>query len=313
MLFRNDSVEFGGELALQTKRSAMGEFFALAAAVVWAGAVVLFKKSGESIPPFALNLFRVVVSAVLLTITLAVVGEPLWGRAPLADYLILAASGVIAIAISDTLFHMSLNRVGAGINAIIDTLYSPSVVLFAFVLLGERLAPVQLVGMALVISGVLTASRHEPAPGTTRRTLLMGIVYGVLAMVTLGFGIVIAKPVLERSPILWATTVRQLGSLAVLLPVAMIVPARREIFGVFKPTRAWRFSLPGTILGSYLALIFWIGGMKLTTAGTAAILNQTATIYILLFASLFLKEPFTRRKAVAVLLALAGIMLVVNG
>lgn len=290
----------------------MGEFFALAAAVVWAGAVVLLKKSGEAVAPLALNLFRVAVSALLLMLTLRLLGEPLWGRAPVADYLILAASGVIAIAISDTLFHMSLNRVGAGINAIVDTLYAPSVALSAFLLLGERLSALQLLGMTLVIAGVLTASRHRPPPSTSRTTLAWGIVLGVLAMATLGLGIVIAKPVLERSSVLWATTVRQLASLAVLVPIAVLMPSRRAVLGVFKPARAWRFSLPGTFLGSYLALIFWIAGMKLTKAGTAAILNQTSTIYILLFATLFLKEPFTRRKAFAALLALGGILLVIT-
>ena len=41
--------------------------------------------------------------------------------------------------------------------------------------------------------------------------------------------------------------------------------------------------------------------------GVAAILNQSSTIYILILAAIFLKEPFTRRKLVASLVALAGI------
>ena len=43
----------------------MGEFFALMAALVWASAVIFFKRSGETIAPFALNLFRVTVSMVV--------------------------------------------------------------------------------------------------------------------------------------------------------------------------------------------------------------------------------------------------------
>jgi drug/metabolite transporter (DMT)-like permease len=64
------------------------------------------------------------------------------------------------------------------------------------------------------------------------------------------------------------------------------------------------------VLGSYLGLMCWIGGLKYTKVGVAAILNQSSTIYILILAAIFLKEPLTRRKFVASLVALAGIILV---
>ncbi len=291
----------------------MGEVFALVAAVIWAFAVILFKKSGETISPLNLNFFRVAVSCVLFAITLTILDEPLWGRAPLTDYLILFASGVIAIAISDTLLHMSLNIVGAGINAIVDCLYSPFIIFFAFLLIGERFGPRQFAGMGFIIAGVVVAARHEPPPGTTPRKLAIGILWGVLSMATLGLGIVIAKPVLNRSPVIWAAAVRQVGCLVALVLVSLILPRRRKIFAVFKPHRSWRFALPGTVCGSFLALLFWIGGMKYTKAGTAAILNQSSTIFILLFASLFLREPFTKRKLLASALTIAGIVMVTVG
>lgn len=290
----------------------MGEFFALAAALVWAGAVILFRKSGETVPPLALNLFRVSVSSVLFVIVLGLTDRPLLGVAPLGDYLILMASGIIAIALSDTLFHMCLNRVGAGVNAIVDTLYSPFIVVCAWFMLGERLGRAQLGGMALIVGAVLLATRVAPPPGGDRRQLLSGVLIGVGAMASLAFGIVLAKPVLNDADVVWATAVRQFGSLLVLVPATLIHPGRRRLWAVFRPHYSWRFSLPGTVMGSFLALMFWIASMKLTAAGTAAILNQTSTIYILLMASLFLKEPFSWRRGLAALLALVGILLVVG-
>jgi drug/metabolite transporter (DMT)-like permease len=276
-------------------------------------AVIFFKRSGETVSPFALNFFRVTVSGLVFLAILLITGQELIYPVAWSDYLLLALSGILGIAVSDTFFHRCLNLVGAGITAIVDCLYSPFIVLFAFLLLGERLGPWQLLGMALVIGGVLLTSRHRPPAGATRRQLLMGIAWGVLAMGTLGLGIVIAKPVLERTPVLWASTLRALAAVAVMLPAALISTKRRRILGVFVPKRDWRFSLPGTALGSCLALLFWIGGMKYAKAGTAAILNQTSTIYVLLFAALFLKEPFTRRKVLAAALAVSGILMVILG
>ena len=66
----------------------MGEFFALACGLVWAFAVIFFKKSGETVSPFTLNLFRVTLSSALLAVTLTIMDRPLWGQAPLKDYLI---------------------------------------------------------------------------------------------------------------------------------------------------------------------------------------------------------------------------------
>lgn len=290
----------------------MGETYALACALVWAFAVIFFRKSGETVSPFSLNLFRVVVSTLLFSVTMVIFQKPLLGQAPVEDYLILVASGVIAIAFSDTLFHMCLNRVGAGLNAIVSTLYSPFIILFAFLMLGERLGREQFLGMLLIMGGVVVASATRLPQGVNRRDLIIGLLLGVGSMVTLAFGIILAKPVLERSDILWATTVRQLGSLAVLGPVALLWPGRRQRLAIFRPHASWKFSLPGAILGSYLALILWIGGMKYTTAGNAGILNQTSTIYTLIFASIFLKEPFTRRKGMASVLAMLGIVFVLQ-
>ena len=291
----------------------MGETFALLTSVAWAGAVILFARSGEHVAPFALNLFRVSVGAVLLLLTIGVTGGHLLRDAPWQDYALLSASGIIGIAISDTLFHMCLNRVGAGITGVVDCLYPAFVVLIAYSFLGERLRPLQVGGMFLVFASIVVASQIDPPPGTHARTLVAGILLGVLAMLTLAIGIVMAKPVLNRSPVLWATAVRQIGALIVLGIATAVVPGARGAIAVFRPVRSWRFSLTGAFLGSYISLILWIAGMKYTQASVAAILNQTSTVFIVVLASLFLREGFTRRKGLSVALAIAGILVVTLG
>jgi drug/metabolite transporter (DMT)-like permease len=291
----------------------LGEFFALITALIWAGAVIFFRMAGRTVSPFTLNFFRVTVTSCLFILTMVVLRQPIFGQAPIQDYLILAFSGIVAIAVSDTLFHKSLNITGAGINAIVDCLYSPFVILFAFVLIDERLGALQYSGMVLVVAGVVVAAGHRSTGTVTGRKLVIGILWGAAAMATLTFGIVIAKPVLNHSPVLWATTIRQLASLLAMAPIALLTSKRKEVIKAFTPTRTWKYTIPGTILGSYLALLCWIAGMKYTQAGAAAILNQTSTIFILLFATMFLGEKFTPRKLVASILAVGGILMVTLG
>ena len=63
----------------------------------------------------------------------------------------------------------------------------------------------------------------------------------------------------------------------------------------------------------YLEILSWIIRMSLTKASTASLLNQTTTIFILIFARLFLDGPIKKRKVFAILIAMAGAYLVFIG
>jgi drug/metabolite transporter (DMT)-like permease len=87
-------------------------------------------------------------------------------------------------------------------------------------------------------------------------------------------------------------------------------PDRRSVWKVFRQKQGWRWIFWGTFFGSYLSLVFWLAGFKYSSAGIVALLNQTSTVLIVVFASLFLNEPMTRLKLIAVTLAFFGAALV---
>jgi drug/metabolite transporter (DMT)-like permease len=70
------------------------------------------------------------------------------------------------------------------------------------------------------------------------------------------------------------------------------------------------FIIMGSILGTYLSVIFWLAGFKYTSAGRAAIYNELSFILIIIMASVFLKESMTKRKLVAVVIAVIGALIV---
>ena len=87
----------------------LGEGSALACAVVWAFAVILFKRSGETVHPIGLNLFKSSLALVLTAPTMVLAGEVLARSAPVADYVLLLLSGALGIGLADTFFFMSFN------------------------------------------------------------------------------------------------------------------------------------------------------------------------------------------------------------
>jgi drug/metabolite transporter (DMT)-like permease len=58
-------------------------------------------------------------------------------------------------------------------------------------------------------------------------------------------------------------------------------------------------------------MILWIAGYKYNDATVTAVLNQTATLFTVLFAALFLKEKLTTKILFATGIAVAGVLLMI--
>ncbi|MCB9555938.1 MAG: DMT family transporter [Deltaproteobacteria bacterium] len=287
-----------------------GALYALACALCWAIAVILFRRSSERMSPLALNLFKNLVGLALLVATLPFTIVPPKASWLSQDTLWLMLSGLVGIGIADTLFFYSLRILGASRQALVDCLYAPMVVVCSHLMLNERLSSQQLLGGLAVAVAVLVAD--QPArpignSGSTRR----GVAIGAIAIALMAIAIVAVKPQIERLPLVWSTTVRLAGGVFGLLGQLLIGRRPALLLEAIRPQAAWAFALPGALLGTYLALLFWIGGFKYTAASIAGILNQTSTLFIVVLAVAVLKEPFSRRLATALLLGLAGAIAVV--
>ncbi len=284
----------------------IGEIFALGSGFVWAVAIILFRVLGRKIHPLSLNLFKTVLAFVLILLTVLVLGEPLFPAAPARSVVLLLLSGIIGIAASDTLFFQSLNKIGAGPLAIVDCLYSPFVIALSYVFLSERMSGWQFFGVVLIISAILTVTRHKSEERIARKDLVAGIVLGVLAVFLIAVSIVIIKPVLDSTSIVWSTTVRLFGGAAALGLVIPLHPERRRILAPLAEVSNWKALLPASFFGSYFSLLLWLGGMKYARVSVAAALNQLNAIFIVVLAAIFLKERLTPWKIAAVILAFAG-------
>ncbi len=292
-----------------TALTTSGEFYSILVAFVWASAVVMFRSAGASTPPIALNFFKNSFGFLLFLPTMALLGIPFFPpENDLADAAILLASGALGIGIADSLFFASLNRLGASRASVVDSLYSPLVVLFAFIYLAEPVGPGLLLAVGLMGSAILIIAWGGDPDDTaiSRRDLRQGILFGLLAMAGMAAGIVMAKPVLDRSDVLWSATLRLAGGVAFLFLYLAHGPTRRSIARTFTPGPHWRLLVPASFVGSYLAMAIWIAGMKYTDTSIASVLNQASVLIVPILAAIFLKEPLTRRKGAAILLGFAG-------
>jgi drug/metabolite transporter (DMT)-like permease len=297
-----------------------GETCALAAPLAWSIAVILFRVTGRVVPAVVLNLVKSLIAITLFTGTLLwlQVRTPEWIDG--SDYALLLVSGAIGVAASDTLFFMCLNRLGAGLQAIVSTAYSPSIIFLSILFLGERLNWMQWLGVALIIVAVLSVVwMRGPRLEIGRRTLLLGALFGVLGSVTQAISVVMIKPLLGELAaeagddpriaiglLVWATSWRLAGGTAAAIALLPLVPSIKEKLSSLRERRIWPVMISATIVGTFLSLILWMAGFMWAKASVASALNQTATLFTFVLAAIFLREAVT-------LLRLAGLLLGVGG
>ena len=114
-------------------------------------------------------------------------------------------------------------------------------------------------------------------------------------------------------PLLWALQIRLIGGVLALLLFLGVNPARGRILSTLLVRGSRGYTLSSSLIGGYIAMLVWLGGIKLTKASIASALNQTNTIFVLIFAALILRERITPGRVVAILLAAAGALMVTFG
>jgi len=286
-----------------------GDLYALAAGFFWSFSVILMRISGFSIPPLPLTFFKSFVAILGFGVVFLFVGGPVWPEYDGMTWLRLVVSAVLGISIADTMFVAALNRLGASLQAIADCIYAPSVAFVGFLMFGEGLTAWEMIGGALVVSGVFvgmvkTKEIKEP------RDLVFGTLLAAGAHVIMAVGILMVRDVIQEGSLVWIAGFRFVVATAALALFAMVTGQGKTPGLAFLRRDTWKYTIPMALLGPFLTTLFWIAGFKYLTAGRAAIYNQMSTVFIILLAWLILKERMTPRKMMGMALAIAGAVLV---
>lgn len=284
----------------------VGDAMALGCALAWAIAVLSFSKL-RAIEPAPLNLFKNAVAAVLLLLTMLVAGVRFDLSRSALDWGALILSGVLGLAVADTLFLAGLRRIDASVAAICDCAYSPTVVVLSVLVLGEPLRSGLLMGAPLVVVGLLVVSWKRR--GSTKPVDARGVALCIAGVVTTAIGVVLAKPALDRSDLIEATTIRLAAGSIALFAYEALLGRARTVLSLFRPQPAWRWALPATLMGTYVSMLLWLGGMKYGTASRAALLNQMGAVFVLVLSRLS-GEVVPRRRWAGAGIAIAGAVVI---
>ncbi|MEA2408343.1 MAG: hypothetical protein QOE69_2462 [Thermoleophilaceae bacterium] len=140
----------------------IGAFLALAAAMVYTTYILVSEGIAGRIRPTLLSAFVCTGAAVSLTIGSALVGDLKPGEVSAEGWGWLAGIAVVCTVLAVSLFFAGLKRVGPTTASIVSTVEPVVTVILAFLVFGEILGTLQLLGGGFVIAAVLVLGSYRP-------------------------------------------------------------------------------------------------------------------------------------------------------
>ncbi|MFE2941712.1 DMT family transporter [Streptomyces sp. NPDC059255] len=248
--------------------------------VLWASAFVSIRSAGAAYAPGSLALGRLLAGALVLGLVCLVRRE---GLPPRAAWPGIAVSGLLWFGIYMVALNWGEQQVDAGTAAMVVNIGPLLVALLGGRLLGERLPPRLLAGMAVSFSGAVAVGLSMSGGG---RASVLGVALCVLAAVAYAGGVVAQKPALAHGSALQVTTFGCLTGAVACLPFAgQLVRDAADA-----PLTATLNMLYLGVFPTALAFTTWAYALARTTAGRMGATTYAVPALVVLMAWLALGE-----------------------
>jgi drug/metabolite transporter (DMT)-like permease len=281
----------------------IGIVAALGSAASWALGAILFKKLTEQLSSPGMAMVKSLISAAILGMVLLVVGfQKIQGEA----LVWLIVSGVVGIAVGDTLFFAALKELAPQTLIVLMTSGQILTVLLAVLLLGEKPTLNTWIGIVLVTAGITVVLRANLS-GEKQKSQRRGVILGGLFVICMSTAQIIAKLALKNVSDLEATFVRMLTAGLAMLALNAFRSNSMDWLTPFRTS-----GLFGQFLASVCVITFggfWLSmrAIKYLDVSVATTLLSVEPLFVLPLAAFFLKEKITLRAVTGSVAAVAGI------
>ena len=297
--------------------SYFGELSALSAALCWSIAVIIFKSASKTLSPILITALKNSIALFSFLLLFMFLDIPLWySDFEYSDYFKIFISGILGMGIGDILFIYALSQIGANRIAIMNCFEPAVIYCFSILFLGTILTLQQLTGFAIVIISLLIISYENDLQEIDPLIKKRGMIIQIIAILLSSFGIVLIKPVLEKttdsiSMQLWVTAFRLFPGFIVAWIVFVLQKNKLLILQPLLKSKMILQIIVSSGLGTFIALSFWIiGYANIEKPPVASIIGQTSVIFIIILSYIFLKEKISKVRVMSILFAICGVLLI---
>ena len=183
----------------------IGETIALGVAVSWTATALFAEVASKRMGSLPLNTLRMTMSLVFLVVTLwLLMGVPYPRFADGQTWLWLTLSGVVGYVIGDYCLMQGYIYIGSRFGQLFMTLSAPTAAITGYLLLGEKMSWLAIVGMVVTLSGIALSILSKPSDNKISIFNFQfsipkrGVFFAAMAGICQGFGLVLSKMGLEK-------------------------------------------------------------------------------------------------------------------
>ena len=323
----------------------LGQTIALAVAVSWTVCALLSETVSRRLGAHVVNVLRMVLSLLFIGALLWVcTGSPLPPRADATTWGWLLASGAVGYVFGDYCLFNAYLLIGSRFGQLFMTLAPAVSALAGWLLLGERLSPQALAGMAVTTTGIAVSILGRGAPdadetgrGSRRRVRLnlptRGVLLGIGAGVGQGLGLTLSAVGLHHYAADWAhgaaaaatapaaaehlrwllpfaaTQMRAVAGLPGFLLILFLAGKGGALRRACTDGRGWLLMAATVVFGPFVGVSLSLMATQYTSTGVAMTIMSLSPVLILWPAHVLFGQRVTRREVVGALISVAGVAL----
>ena len=293
-------------------KTIIGIILALASTASWAVCTLVLKKLGEMLDPIGMTTVKAILGVVFLCLLILVTGTNI--VLPYEALLPVILSSLLGIAIGDSLFFASLNKLSPLVLSLI-LFVGPDIFSGAFgiIFLGENPSILAWVGIVVVLIGLGFFIFPIKEDAQEAKTSIIGVIWAILSLMCTAYSMVLIKPVLIENSTLTVTMYRMLISAIVLL-VFSIVSKKIFSWKNVLQDRSYNLKFAGTVaIATYGGFWLSLSAIKYCDLVVAGTLMSLEPLFILLFMVIFSKYVPLKKEKIGVFLTVLGIILISVG
>ena len=218
-----------------------------------------FESAGKRVGALSLNLIRLVMGLIFLSIYNTIVNGEFFPTATNYQWFWLGLSGLIGFVLGDLFLFRAFIVIGARFSMLIMAMVPPITALIGWLTLGEKLSGMEFLGMGITLSGIVLvmSSKLEIKKNAIGKTLKMGpLVLGSLlafgGAMGQAAGLVLSKKGMQDMDPFSATQIRIMTGVLGFAIVITIFKRWKHLFGALKDLKAMKFMALGSFTGPFL-------------------------------------------------------------
>lgn len=297
-----------------------GEYYGLITAMCWAVGIFPFTLSTKYFQATHVNLLRLILALILLCPFIMLKEHLSLSNLFLLpgqqNWIWLGLSGIVGLALGDYFSFSAFRAIGARNSSIFSTLAPGTAIIFGYLMLGEEINIIGIIGILITISGIVFISLQKKDHHVKMN--LPGIAHAIGAALCQGAGLVLAKKAYENNTItiapFHAAWLRIMASVVILLIFAFLTKELKLISrNLIKPEnkKGLIYLSLGTISGTVLGLTFAMQTISTIDSAVAQTIFSLVPVFAIPLAYLFHKEKINISIILGALIAITGVMILI--